>query len=411
MSFVVERIDWTEGEAAYYADDLMAIRAGAESDGVLYRGAAITPGHDRVRSPARAILLRVQATDGSVAWGDAVAPQYAGVGGRDLPIDPSRLAAQVDFAAAALQAAGPLDFVGACALLEGLTLEERPLHTGLRYGLSQALLGVAARSAGTTPLRILADITGLVEPMPVPIYAQSGEDRRRNVDRMILRRVDVIPHGLINAPTAFGEDGELFLDYVRWVVQRIEQVGEEGYEPRLHFDVYGMLGDRTGNDVPTMACFCARLAVAAGGRPVQLESPCYGADVDETIALLAALRSTLQAEGTPVGLVADEYCNGVDDVRRFVAAGAVDLVQIKMPDLGSLTEAIAAAEVCRQGGLGVFIGGSCAETDLSAHATVDVALAVRADQVLAKPGMGVDEGVAIVRNAMARSLLDWRRTA
>jgi methylaspartate ammonia-lyase len=40
-----------------------------------------------------------------------------------------------------------------------------------------------------------------------------------------------------------------------------------------------------------------------------------------------------------------------------------------------------------------------------------VALAVEADQVLAKPGMGVDEGVTIVRNAMRRALVDWERTA
>ena len=78
-----------------------------------------------------------------------------------------------------------------------------------------------------------------------------------------------------------------------------------------------------------------------------------------------------------------------------------------MPDLGCLTEALKAAAACRAGGLGVFIGGSCAETDLSAQLSAQLAMAVDADQVLAKPGMGVDEGIAIVRNAMRRALVEW----
>ncbi|MFM7552407.1 MAG: methylaspartate ammonia-lyase, partial [Actinomycetota bacterium] len=61
------------------------------------------------------------------------------------------------------------------------------------------------------------------------------------------------------------------------------------------------------------------------------------------------------------------------------------------------------------GGIGVFIGGSCAETDLSAQLSAQLAMAVDADQVLAKPGMGVDEGIAIVRNAMRRALVEWER--
>ena len=34
----------------------------------------------------------------------------------------------------------------------------------------------------------------------LPIYAQTGEERHANVDKMILKRVDSLPHGLINTP-------------------------------------------------------------------------------------------------------------------------------------------------------------------------------------------------------------------
>jgi methylaspartate ammonia-lyase len=48
------------------------------------------------------------------------------------------------------------------------------------------------------------------------------------------------------------------------------------------------------------------------------------------------------------------------------------------------------------------VGGSCCESERSAAVCVHVALAAGADQILAKPGMGVDEGMTIVGNEMAR---------
>ena len=54
--------------------------------------------------------------------------------------------------------------------------------------------------------------------------------------------------------------------------------------------------------------------------------------------------------------------------------------------------------------MGAFLGGSCAETDISARVSAHVALATRPDIVMAKPGMGVDEGIMLVQNEMARAL-------
>ena len=107
-------------------------------------------------------------------------------------------------------------------------------------------------------------------------------------------------------------------------------------------------------------------------------------------------------------LVADEYCNTLDDVRAFATSGVCDLIQLKTPDMGAPTVVIEAAQACRAAGLGLFIGGSCTETDGSARVAAHLGVALDADQVLARPGMGVDEGVAIVRNEMARALLARR---
>ncbi len=411
MGFFITRIDAVPGESAYYADDLMAIRAGAVKDGFAYRGAPVTPGHPAIRSAGRALLLRIETDQGAAGWGDAVSVQYSGVGGRDLPLDPAALMGEVELVREALVGAGEVDFLRGSKIVEDVRIDGAQVHTGLRYGFSQALLNAEAAASGTTPLRVLAAETGLESPRLLPVYAQTGDDRRLNADRMILRGVDVLPHGLFNSTTAFGADGEAFLDYLRWLRARIDDLGAPGYRPRFHLDVYGMLGLITDRDVPRMTAFLAEVERAAGGLPIAIESPCFTDDTATTIELLAALRASLRERGIGVQIVADEFCNGDEDVARFVAAAAVDLIQIKMPDLGCLTEALAAVRTCRAGGLGVFIGGSCSETELSAVASTHLAMAVDADQVLAKPGMGVDEGITTVRNAMRRALVEWERTA
>ena len=119
---------------------------------------------------------------------------------------------------------------------------------------------------------------------------------------------------------------------------------------------------------------------------------------------MAALRQVLRRTGIRVAIVADEWCNTLDDVGAFVEAAAADMVQIKLPDIGTFSEAIAAARKCRDAGVKVFLGGSCNETDISARATVQVAMGIGADQVYAKPGLDVDTGLMIVRNEMVRTL-------
>jgi methylaspartate ammonia-lyase len=54
--------------------------------------------------------------------------------------------------------------------------------------------------------------------------------------------------------------------------------------------------------------------------------------------------------------------------------------------------------------MGAYQGGTCNETDRSAQVCTQVALATRPTQILAKPGMGVDEGYMICYNEMQRVL-------
>jgi methylaspartate ammonia-lyase len=400
--FDIERCDFAPGLGGYYADDLAAIRGGAPSDGLVYVGDPVSPGHARIRNPAQAVVIRLRASDGSAGWGDAVTVQYSSFGGRELPIDPAALRPELELAFEALRGAGNVTFQEACALVESLRVNGRPLHSGARYGLSQALLSLASATSKRPPAKILLELLGDRDLEPVPVYAQSGEDRRGNVDKMILKHVDVLPHGLINSPEAFGVGGDTFLAYAAWVSERIQQLGDDGYRPRLHFDVYGMLGFETAGDTVAMVGFCERLVKACAPYAVQIESPVYGADEASTVRALAELRTALAAGDVTVPIVADDWCNTIADITRFLSAGAADLIQIKLPDLGALTNAVEAVRACRAAGADVFIGGSCSETDVSARVSVQLAVAAGAEQVLAKPGMGVDEALTVTFNEMQR---------
>ena len=128
----------------------------------------------------------------------------------------------------------------------------------------------------------------------------------------------------------------------------------------------------------------------------------------QLVAVVGEVRAAVGVEGDERGvnveLVADEWCNTVDDVRAFVDAGAGHMIQIKTPDLGSLHNTADAVLYCKEKGVGAYMGGTCNETNRSAETCVHVAMAMNPDQILAKPGMGVDEGVMIVYNEMQRIL-------
>lgn len=401
---LITGVQAVEGHAAFFADDQAAIRAGAQRDGLVYAGSPVTPGYRRVRQPAEAVSVLLRLDDGQIAHGDCVSVQYSGVSGRQGPFAAREARAVVeDIIAPALAGYRIESFREAMSLVDEAVRNE-PASTAVRYGVSQALLDARARVLRTTPAQVIADefATG-VTPAPVPVFGQCGEDRYNAVDAMILKQVDVLPHGLINnVAELLGADGGLLLDYVRWIGARIRALRDtEDYRPVLHLDTYGTPGIAFGT-VPRVAEYLARLGAAAEPFALRVEHPIDGGSRDKQIATLVALREALRRRGSEVEVVADEWCNTLDDVRAFVDAGAADMVQVKTPDLGGLDQTALALRYCVAGGVKAYCGGTCAETERSAQLSVQVAMACGCDQVLAKPGMGADVGLSIVRNEMAR---------
>ena len=93
-----------------------------------------------------------------------------------------------------------------------------------------------------------------------------------------------------------------------------------------------------------------------------------------------------------------------EDVKYFTDNHAGHMVQIKTPDLGGVNNTIEAVLYCKEHGMGAYQGGTCNETDRSAQVCTQCAMATQPAQILAKPGMGVDEGYMIVYNEMQRVL-------
>jgi methylaspartate ammonia-lyase len=383
----------------FFHDDLAAVRAGAVHDGQAYVGEPRTPGFAEIRVPARGLGIGLRLDDGSVVWGDAVTVQHAGAGGREpvLTAD-ERTAARLG---AFLRGREVIGF------REGLpgVLEAAGGSLALSYGLSQAWAAAVAAVRRRTICEVLCDEYDLPQPTgPVPVYAQSGDDRYGNADKMIMKRVDALPHALINNVGLLGPGGAKLREYVSWLAARIARLAGPGYRPTVHLDLYGTAGLEFGNDAGRIADYLQLLGKVAAPFPLRIESPVDLGSRDRQIAGLATLRAELRERGSTVELVADEWCNTLDDVRAFIAADACDLIQIKTPDLGSIENSLYAVRLCREAGIGAVLGGSCAETEVSARVSVHLALAARPDVQLAKPGMGVDEGLMLVRNEQARVL-------
>ncbi|SDM42948.1 methylaspartate ammonia-lyase [Halogranum gelatinilyticum] len=400
--------------SGFFFDDQRAIKAGAEQEGFDYRGDPVTPGFRRIREAGEALSVELELSSGEIATGDCCAVQYSGAGGRDPLFRAREYRSVVEGPVAEnLRGRDATAFLTNAKLVEAMTPGEGGdrLHTAIRYGVSQALLDAAATSQRTTMADVLADAYD-VEPAtePIPVFGQSGDDRRVNAEKMLLKGVPVLPHGLFNSVEKVGESGERLRDYLGWLSERATRL--DGYEPRFHVDVYGILGEVFGPpyDRAEVVDYFADLRAAAAPYPLQVEGPMDEGSRETQIRAMAELRDGLADGGVAVDVVADEWCNTFDDVQAFVDAGAADVVQVKTPDLGGIHRSAEAVLTCRGTDTRAYLGGTCNETDVSARTCAHVALATRAAQVLAKPGMGFDEGFMLVTNEMRRTVARRKRT-
>ena len=396
------------GRSGFYFDDQRAIKKGAAHDGMFYSGETVTEGFTSVRQAGESISVMIILEDGQIAYGDCAAVQYSGAGGRDplflakdfIPlidkyIKPELVGKEAD------------NFRSLCEAMETITIDGKRLHTAIRYGVSQAILDAVAKATKRLMCEVVADEYGCtVSDSPIPIFTQSGDDRYLNADKMIIKGAPVLPHALINnVHDKLGEHGEKLLEYVKWLRDRIlSKRTDESYNPVFHLDLYGTIGAAFGDfNFSAMADYIAKVEQAAKPFHVRIEGPMdCDSDRETQIKALSGLTAELDRRGIDVELVADEWCNTLEDIKLFADNKAGHMIQIKTPDLGGINNTIEAVLYCKEKGVGAYQGGTCNETDRSAQVCVHCAMATQPMQILAKPGMGVDEGFMIAYNEMNR---------
>jgi len=405
----INDVIFTKGMGSFFFDDQAAIKGSLTHDGFLYKGNPQTTAFGRVRTPSEAVLVALILEDGQIALGDCCSVQYPGAGGRDpLFLADSYIAWMENNIKPQLISLETSSFRKNAKYLSGFkTQEGTPIHTAIRYGVTQALLDATGKSHHCTITEVVAREYGLpLDIKPLKIFTQSGDDVRTNADKMILKSVDVLPHGLINDPKEkVGVRGEKLKELVRWLKNRIlEHRLDESYFPEMHFDVYGTLGIVFEDNLERIVDYLSELDKAAAPFSIRIEGPIDAGSRDGQIEAMKKMTELIEKKGLSVEIVADEWCNTLEDIQFFASERAGHMLQIKTPDLGGIDSTIEATILCKEKGVKAYQGGSCAETDISSRICTQVALATQPYQILAKPGMGVDEGFAIVKNEMARSI-------
>ena len=396
------------GRSGYMHRDLLAIKSGkAKANGSLYEGTPMSPGFTRIIEPATIISVMLVLEDGQVAFGDCADVILAGVAGRDPAFNAKD---HIDYVRGevgdALRSREVSGFKSNAEEMDRFERGGKRLHTAIRYGISQALLHATALAHKQTMAEVIAREYGsTISTTPIPILASCHKDDPGQLDRVILKRVELLPHASFQIVSEHvGLQGEKLAAFVRRVATRCKEIGDADYNPRIHVDLYGTLGELFEMKVEPLADYLGKLRQESGPYRLLVESPMIARTQQEQIEKFSALRALLKKKGIDIGVIADEWCNTLADIKLFAEAQASDFVQIKTPDLGSIHNTIEAVLYCRSNGMGACLGGTANETDHSTRISCHMGLACRPDFMLSKPGLGADEALMIQTNEMARTL-------
>lgn len=396
----IEGILSSVGQGAYFCEDFAALQARSIPEELRTTTDAVTPGFTKVRETAEVLSVGFRLSTGQVVWGDCVGVSFAGKSGRDEVLRAAK--AQIEW-----EQKAPALFLG--KLIPSYQSQMAQIDSfssnALKYGVSQAVLKAASLSRQCHPVRLLCDEWGYgFVSEPLKLQGSSGSDRKGGANKMVEHRLEALPHLQVDDfETQCGKEGIHLLEYARWLKQRVAHSGDPAYAPSIHFDVHGALARAFDSDVGRVSAFLKKLADLFSPWEFRIESPFIGETLESHASAFAALRKSLLELGGPrVAVVADEWANSKEAIE--VLCSSADMIHVKMPNLGGLHSTLEALRVCRLKGVKTLLGGSCIETDLSTVSSVHVGLAARPDYFLVKPGMGIHEGVSLVRNEMRRSL-------
>ena len=403
----VKKVICSKALTGFYMDDKQAIKAGAKSDGFVYKGEPVTPGFKSIRQPGVAVSVMFVLEDGKIVYGDCAVAQYAASGGREVPNTADALIKVIEkHVVPYFEGMDIKEFKSTAEKFDREKFDGYQLPASIRYGVTQAILEAVAYEQKLTMCEVVLNEYGLKADLtPVRINAQSGDERYTNVDKMILKKVGMMPHGLINnVEEKLGRDGQKFLDWVKWVKNRITEIGDADYMPVMRYDVYGCMGYAFNDDLDKVFDYLLKVAEACEPYEIFIEMPIDLKSNAKQLEGMKYLRKRLDEAGCRLKLIIDEYANTYEEIVEWVDAKGADMVQVKTIDLGGINNIIEAVLYCKKNGVLAYQGGTCNETDKSALVCANLAVARKSFAMAGKPGMGVDEGVMIVSNEQERLL-------
>jgi muconate cycloisomerase len=306
-------------------------------------------------SRADNILVRIEATDGTVGWGEAAsAPTMTG---DTLP----------GLTAAVRDHLGPA-LTGENAWMRQALMRKLKTalfgNTGAHSAIEMALLDLAGRAAGLP----LADLIGGARRFEVtPMWLLGNQTPEQDIDEAHRKRAE-----------GFG-----FFKL---------KIGTKPVEREIAGTV--ALRQAMGAAMPLCADANCGLTLAQardyveGARPADLmfvEQPLDPHD-------LTGLAELTRISSMPIG--ADEGIHSLSDIEEHRRCGAGG-VSLKLIKLGGMSAAMEAAELCRRRGLAVNVAAKIAESSIASAAAIALACAVPA----------VDWGVSLTHFYLAEDIV------
>jgi methylaspartate ammonia-lyase len=416
------RVSVKEGIGSYFFEDLTSIRTKKLLTEDRYFLAPTHQRYSRVRTRARAYLFSMNFDFGvcgvQEVYSESAGVSFAGSSGRDSLWD---IVQTRDWLDNKLNpwlgkiSGDPLfTSISGWRRLEECFLKQPELAGApacIRYGVSQAFARGFAAAFGVSALNLFKDAFGVQGPATrVALHGSCGANWRGSVMSMLEAKLAYLPQGQFEClDSQIGEHGEKIFEWVDWFKV---QAGRFGYSPTLTLDFHGALDEVFGRDIEKVATFIGRLFERASPHSLHIESPIHSNSFEEYRTRMHRLKELVSNRvasepatnkaSRKLRLIADEWANGTADIETLCKSGVIDGIHIKMPDTGMLTECFQAVSALKASNLFCLLGGSCTESMASAELGATLALVLKPDSFLVKPGMGFDEAYASIENAWTR---------
>jgi enolase len=284
-------------------------------------------------------------------------------------------------------------------------------------GVSLAVCDAAANAAGLPLYQYIGGVNATVLPMPIYGICLSGRYRDPGDTRWLKPSYEIIPHGAGDYETALEMADTMQREFTRLVIQRYGLDVYRRHSLERSYDSFWMIGatkdDREILDLMTQAIENTHGADNIGIY-YDAAAGCYHeADMDRYVGIysegaktrddmiayyeeivsnypIVSIEDPLHEEdmeghamvtqATGIEIVGDDlFTTNIERVKLGVAHGAANSMVLKITQVGTVTEALDAAEYCQSHGYNVHPCGSRGD-----RATIaDYAVGLRAGQVRA----------------------------